>query len=133
MRSSLVYYATISRCSLGLARLGAFPCTTGGLVAQVWKGATIPVTPSARRSNRLSMESAMELRRLRNLAFLAMSFGGVAFGLSDARAHENCTCCQCSDSGSSGKCYQVGKGDSGWTGCQDSSNCSVQFGSCTGK
>jgi len=72
----------------------------------------------------------MKLTDLRNLAFVAMTFGGVCLGAVDSRADGSCE--NCTNSGSTGKCVAAGQGSSGWTQCDDSSNCSVWGGQCTG-
>lgn len=73
----------------------------------------------------------MTRSKLRNLAFLAMTFGGVCLAAVAPRADAGCK--TCSNPGSTGECIPPGKGNPGWTGCQDFSNCSVSGSQCTGE
>lgn len=73
----------------------------------------------------------MKRSELRNLAFVAMTFGGVCLGAVNSRA--DATCKTCTNPGSTGECVDPGQGNPGWTSCNDGgSNCSVSGSQCTG-
>lgn len=73
----------------------------------------------------------MKLNELRNLAFVAMTFGGVCLGAVDSRAAG--TCRTCTSPGSGGECMDVAQGNPGWTGCTDGGpNCSISGSQCFG-